>query len=243
MFSKNNKKAFTFSEVLIAMTVVGVLAVVLIPTLSTNSKRKNVVAIVRENFSILSNAYELCVLNHDAPSEWELDSGGTQKSKNINLANKFLQYLNTIEDCSGKDINYVKNNCYKKVANDSETAYVVLSNGQILGFTTIDANCADKSYFPNKSVCGEIDLILNTYANSYGKDVFQFFVTNKGVVTFGFRDANHTFKLGCNLNENTPYSAPFYNMSTCTAWVVYRENMDYLDCPGELDWNTNGKCK
>ena len=50
--------------------------------------------------------------------------------------------------------------------------------------------------------------------------------------------------LACNRLHKHPY--PEYygggNMYSCTAWVLYNENMDYLHCD-DLSWTGKTKCK
>lgn len=237
------KKAFTLSEALIAMAVLGIVAILTIVTLSNNSHRKHIVTAVRNNYSILNNAYELAVINRESPINWNLGNSLPQAQKSVLLANYFRPYLHIGVNCIGQGIEYTRNNCYRNISDDSTFTYVVLANGYILGFSTIDSNCANNSFFNDKKVCGEVDLLLNIDAKSYGRDIFQFFITTEGIIPFGLQGANQTFKLGCNPNTDTPYSAPFYKMSTCTAWVIFRENMDYLDCPDKLDWTASPECR
>lgn len=235
-------KAFTLSEVLIVIVVLGVIAMLTIITLSNSSYRKRIVTAVKTNFSVLNNAYELIVVNKDTPENWVLGEQLSQKEQNVHLANLFKPYLQVGIDCVGQTRDYTKSNCYRKIPEDSDLAYLVLANGFILGFKVLDPGCEDMSYFVNKRVCGEIDLLMDTRSTVYGKNVFQFFVTTSGVVPFGLDGAKQTFKLGCKPNQDTPYSPPFYKMSTCTAWVLSRENMDYLDCQDKLDWNASSEC-
>ena len=237
------KKAFTLSESLIVIAILGVVATLTIVTLSGNSHKRHIVTTVSSNYSILNRAYDLAVINKDNPTNWQLGKGLSQRDMSIRLANYFKPYLFVGEDCTTQNIEYTRNNCYREISDDSEFVYLVLANGYILGFSAIDPDCNDDTFFTDAKVCGEIDLLLDTNSKLYGRNVFQFFVTTKGVLPFGLQGANQTFKAGCNINTSTPYSKPFYDMSTCTAWVIYRENMDYLECPEKLDWNASSECK
>ena len=72
--------------------------------------------------------------------------------------------------------------------------------------------------------------------------MFQFYITQNGIVPTGVQNDVHKFNLACNPKITKPY--PNYsdgNMYACTAWVIYNENMDYWHCDG-LDWNVKTKC-
>ena len=56
------------------------------------------------------------------------------------MANYFRPYLHIGVNCIGQGIEYTRNNCYRNISDDSTFTYVVLANGYILGFSTIDSN-------------------------------------------------------------------------------------------------------
>ena len=66
--------------------------------------------------------------------------------------------------------------------------------------------------------------------NTYGKDLFMFYLTKQNIIPTGTQ------------NETIwPFSSCYTAGGACTAWVIINENMDYLRCK-DLSWNGKKKC-
>ena len=66
--------------------------------------------------------------------------------------------------------------------------------------------------------------------NTYGKDLFMFYLTKQNIIPTGTQ------------NETIwPFSSCYTSGGACTAWVIINENMDYLRCK-DLSWNGKKKC-
>ena len=83
------------------------------------------------------------------------------------------------------------------------------------------------------NVCGLIfaDINGSKKPNTFGKDTFLFYLTKNGIVP-------------CGLKEESAY--PFDKSNTgheATAWVIYKENLDYLRCKDKLSWDGKSSCK
>ena len=53
------RKAFTIAELLVALTIIGVIAAVTLPVLSNSYNDRMYNAALKKNFSVLSNAFNL----------------------------------------------------------------------------------------------------------------------------------------------------------------------------------------
>lgn len=58
----------------------------------------------------------------------------------------------------------------------------------------------------------------------------------------GTKDDYLKFNSFCRKGVKAP-DGDYTQMSACTAWVVYNENLDYLHCPDKLDWDKASSCK
>ena len=91
----------------------------------------------------------------------------------------------------------------------------------------------------NGKVYGAVHVDINGKSgpNTYGKDYFRFYVTDKAIVPSGVNTTlTYNFHNAC-LNNVTDMQG-----TACTAWVLYNENMDYLHCK-DLSWTGKTKCK
>ena len=164
------KKAFTLAEVLITLTIIGVIAALTIPNLIQSYKKHQVEVGVKEAYSILSNAIKMSETENGSTSEWNYEFINTDFPRN-----KILPYLKVTKTCG-----YVwNNNCFcqfSAINNSSRPMYAdwiyfaSLANGMSigiqpfkyeLGYIYIDIDG------PNKGAC------------KMGKDIFEFTVANK----------------------------------------------------------------
>ena len=64
------KKAFTLAEVLITLTIIGVIAVLTIPNLMKKWEDQHTVSAVKEAYSIIDNAIKMAVYENGTFDEW-----------------------------------------------------------------------------------------------------------------------------------------------------------------------------
>ena len=65
-----NKKAFTLAEVLITLTIIGIIAALTIPNLMQKWQDQHTVSAVKEAYAILNNAVKLAVRENGPTTEW-----------------------------------------------------------------------------------------------------------------------------------------------------------------------------
>ena len=94
----NKRKSFTLAEVLITLTIIGVIAVMTIPNLMQSWKKHQVEVGVKEAYSIVSNVLKIAYAEH---------GNDVYKIENQNLNswvdNYFLPYVKVAKDYKGID--------------------------------------------------------------------------------------------------------------------------------------------
>ena len=245
------KIAFTLAEVLITLGIIGVVAAITLPSLIQHNIEKQRVVQLKKAYSELSQAYNLAVEEFGAPTEWGMGGMYEEKSHYI-MANNMRKFLKLSVDCVDMTEAQTEKNCGFKGAfggaqgiyNERNYKYVVLNDGTLVQFRIISGAC-NWPFGAINNVCGGIDIDINgaTPPNRNGEDIFYIFMTRNKLVPAGIDGASLTFERACNRAIKVPYS--WYggdNMYSCTAWVLYNENMDYLHCDG-LSWAGKHSCK
>jgi len=89
-----------------------------------------------------------------------------------------------------------------------------------------------------QNTCGLMTVDVNSFKkpNQVGVDIFRFVFTKYGIIPEGSASGtSRSFSGDC--RDKTIASG--YG---CTAWVIYKENMDYLHC-NNLAWTGPIKCQ
>lgn len=208
-----------------------------------NSQDKATVSQLKKVFATYSQAFELAVQENGTPDTWDIgDYGNTDKVQNIitNLA----PYLKVTKTCTGAASNgctvspswFLNHSQYDYTSDIMRRAELI--DGSYLTVYSLKADCG-VPYGPGalQHICGFMIMDINgaKLPNTNGKDIFWFYLTKDAIVPFG--TASETAN---------PFSSHCANKSTqdglsCTAWVIYNENMDYLKCTG-LAWGGQTTC-
>ena len=162
-----SKKAFTLSEVLIALVVIGVVAAITIPTFMTYVEKEKTVTQLKKVYSSLANAYNLSVLYNGPVQEWEFGKNTYDWNLSRAFLNKyFVPYIYT-----SKDFNY-------KVGAAAPDQYVLLAGA------VIDADVRTN----NADIM--IDLNGAKKPNRLGRDIFVVRINaGENYKDFGFAGA------------------------------------------------------
>ena len=245
--SKRRKVAFTLAEVLITLGIIGVVAALTLPSVIQNYREKEYAIKLKRFYSEMENASRLVADEYGAVDTWRLtysfgeDANTTQeemdnKYKSIDLFwSRYMKYLGgektppTNKYIYGMDKKSVLSNYSGK------HGWYALKYGIVVRSTWLRAGEGCTAY------CGDfsVDLDGDKGPNSVGRDIFFFYITNKGIQPSGLPSdvTGRTFPNSCQ-KDNVGAS----NGYGCTAWVIYNENMDYLHCNG-LSWAGKTKCK
>ena len=245
------KVAFTLAETLITLGIIGIVAAFTLPSLIQHNIEKQRVAQLKKAYSELSQAYSLAVEEYGAPTEWGMGGMYEEKSHYI-MANNMRKFLKLSVDCVDMTEVQTEKNCGFKGAfggsqyiyNERNYKYVVLNDGSLVQFRIISGAC-NWAFGTISNVCGGINIDINgaTPPNRNGEDIFYIFMTRNKLIPAGIDGASLSFERACNRAIKVPYS--WYggdNMYSCTAWVLYNENMDYLHCDS-LSWAGKHSCK
>lgn len=231
-------KGFTLAEVLITLGIIGVVAALTIPTLINNYQEKVTVTKVKKMYSTLSNAYALYVMDNGESETYPENAAGAIEAFNI-----FKPYLKISQDCgtfgqgciyegryklkSGElNNNYSESNVYyKAVLSDGSTIWIRGGGGGHLD--TIGSYSSPIFY----------DVNGKSGPNQWGYDLFGFRIYGETLEPSGMPGKDESFESDC----ASPNADNWVSGWGCTAWVVYKGNLDFLKCDG-LTWDDTG-CK
>ena len=238
------KKAFTLAEVLITLGIIGVVAAISIPTLMQNTNEKDTVAKVQKAYNVMANAYKLATAEYGTIDKWgvigetfltysnrhnedipEEDRNNAFSSYDtfLNIFSEYVKFtekndVKTAETTASGDVYYLGGT----KASSQLTNYATFADGTVLRglYLSNEVGCNAGRQCANFS----IDVNGDKGPNTYGKDLFIFYITKEGVIPVGVAKTA-SFKCDRNGTGNN-------NGYGCTAWVVMNGNMDYLHKDG-----------
>lgn len=237
--------AFTLAEVLITISIIGVVAAITLPILIGYQNERKYITKLKKVYQNLSSVYELARQEKgDLASYITRPSTMYDELRHREFRDYFMTYYKDAKPdgyyaswkSSATSITHASsNNTFSTfIANDG-TGYVFMKN--IGNFCDSDLPAYhDRS----KKSCGSImvDLYASTRTSwgdastkrEVGKNVFAFTVLPDKIVPAGYSRLNQD-PLSC-----------YTNKFECTQWVLLNNNMDYLHCD-DLSWNGKRKCK
>lgn len=239
-----NKQAFTLAEVLITLGIIGVVAAMTIPTILQKNQEQQTVSAVKKAYSTLSSAYTQSIKDNGTPDTWNLVD---DKDGSMPMIDKLTPYLNIVKSCN----DYTPTqDCFPSGLYtclhapdifDFNVSFpgAQLADGTLIAAMVSDPDCPTWPHGNNvllNNLCGRYFVDINGFKspNQFGKDTFGFYLTKGGIVPMGIKEESFDgFTNGCKASDADGLS--------CTAWVIYNGNMDYLKC-SDLDWNTKTKC-
>ena len=228
------KKAFTLAETLITLSIIGVVAAMTVPTLQAKYTEQITVNKVKKFYSLLSNAYVKAIAENGHPDTWGIDGTGKeqgQKLFEILVAPSFkiakdCGFDNTKKCMTDSDYKWLNgNNIRNWYAGNSGGMYyykIVLEDGSSVWFR------GDQDVYINAF----IDVNGPRTPNQWGKDLFSFAVKDGKLIPSGTPGYRNSFDDACN-SKTSGFG--------CAAWVVYKHNLEYLNCD-DLKWNGKQKC-
>lgn len=232
----SNKKAFTLVEVLFAIAIIGVVAVLSITVLISHIINKDRAVRLKKAYNTLSNGYKFIIPKHGQISYW------SDKSSKA-MGEKFSKVLSHVVDCGTEKIQ--KNNpcvpsCPKiytakgdeiDVCNSSEVAKLRTGEGFSYAFHMEDPACktsvlkeeSEDKDSPLTHVCGTVAVDIYSQlkgSNFYGADLYLFYMTREGFVPAGLSD-DKQFPLDAEkCNRRTTEDIP-----GCTARLLYEDDL------------------
>ena len=255
------KTAFTLAETLIVMGIIGVVAALTIPSLTNSTNNKDIVAKVRKAHTNLEDAFGRMVGTYGEIDEWNDALSSNTLGKRMIGSMKLTKNcgVTATGNCFANNTTVYASNGTSAATNaETNTGMfkVIKADGVSLGIyvdnTTCTASAGANVSQDLKEICGVAFIDVdgpNKGKNRHGQDLFEFYITKKGVYPVGSADdEKFKYKDNCTkTGQNTTAQS-----QSCTAWVVYNANLDYKKATTEgkcqtdtskiLDFTTNTSC-
>ena len=183
-----DKKAFTLAEVLITLSILGILAAIVVPNIISHYRKTYTENRLKQVYSILDNALEMAKIEYNTVNNYNglvVEAYNNKGDMSLNasfLKNIIAPYINYKKTCFDYDYSCydAESNSFHGLEKEYEwppsryhMSYLVLKNGSQIGI--------DGSYFgtaPSLSGSGYIifwvDINGNKSPNTIGKDIFYF---------------------------------------------------------------------
>ena len=230
-----NKKAFTLAEVLITLTIIGVIAAITIPNLMQSWRKHERITQIKSAYSIIQNATRMAIAENGNPDGWDFN-GSVQY-----VPRYFLPYVKVQKKCgSGTDtVNFLNSGCFKQRGSGNENGmwYTLAGNdygteggyGTLNFYTIIFENgmhvgiwAPAKSsliYSGMRKIIFLVDVDGKQGPTTLGKDVFTFTLNlDTGKFTTGGRPVNY------NQNDCT-----LTGQGTSCAYWIERNHWEFPD--------------
>lgn len=244
-FLNNRRKAFTLSEVLITIGIIGVVAAITIPNLIVNHRERANITKLKTVYSTITQAYTRAVTEFGTPEHWSLEAQNSTAGA-ANISQILSPYFNVTENCSTNGGCWYNGNILGLNKVSSGTNYS--TNSAYSTFSTVDGvqfafnveNPECKGVFGDsralENVCATFTVDVNgkKFPNQYGYDIFKFYITKYGIQPYGHSsDTTNSFDNTC-ANQGSGLG--------CAAWAILKANVDYIHCGG-LSWEGKSRCK
>jgi len=192
-YNKSKNPAFTLAEILITLSVIGILASITMPSLIQNTQEKELRTAFKKAYSDFAQVTKKVIQ----------DNGGTMVGICLNgdhdcLKNKYIAHLNIIKNCkNGESLGicwhdndgsskYLRGQPYTTWGN---LAGFILNNGTLVRVWMVDPACKNQTYSP-RGECANILLDVNGFKkpNTLGKDIFYLHVYEDCIAPWGTSD-------------------------------------------------------
>lgn len=206
---------FTLAEVLITLSIIGLIAALTTPNLLNNTNEKELITQFQKTYSTLQQAYIMASQENGTADTWA-DAQTTY--------NYLKPYLNIIENCPKtygcfpnigyktiKGTPYTSNNYYGsnyyKARLEDGTSLLFVPPWESLVVLYVDTN-GDKA------------------PNQWGEDLFAFLLTTKAEAPSitGYS----SWWAGTNFCSKTKDATGWIDGGSCSTWIIKHGNMDYL---------------
>ena len=224
------KCAFTLAEVLITLGIIGVVAAVTLPTLIQKYQEKETVTRLKQVYSILSNSYALILQEDGDPTNWGL----SEENFNQITIDKFAKYIKNVKICKSSSKKCFPDprldmNGELEVVQFNKQSALITPNGIVILFYTQSFNQISTGCLThNHCIDVVVDINGNKGPNQWGRDTFVFHADKYKILPRGVARTSVAATKTCSPLEKA--SIGWYGGSGCTAWVLQKENMDYLKC-------------
>lgn len=225
---KESKIAFTLAEVLITLSIIGVVAAMTIPSLIQSYKEKATVTAVKQSYSIFAQALKMVTIDNPDLSALT-DSSLSAKENSQIMFKEISKHIKKVKSCD-VDKKCMGNTYYlnlnnEKVSNwDTYNNLVtgVLANGTSFWILSLPASISGEETYAGQI---GIDINGNKRPNKFGVDFFWFTFNKNGELFAGRGEGTGGIYWSCELS---PSNSNWSNGYGCSEWIITHGNMDYL---------------
>jgi prepilin-type N-terminal cleavage/methylation domain-containing protein len=200
------KKGFTLAEVLITLSIIGVVAALTIPTVTKNIEKAQCRAAFKKNYAAI--AYAAGMIRTDN-GDTLAGAFGDSSISDTPFRSEFLKYLPSAKVCTeGTAGCWHGNNVVKYLSpvmgyacNGFDVyANVILSSGALAVFEFDSPTCTSGA---NNDLCGRIVIDVNGFKgpNVIGKDIFRIWVRKDKIEPDGVGVVPGTANWQCKLTD------------------------------------------
>ena len=213
------KSAFTLAEVTIVLMILGIIAIIVIPSLINNYREHTTVSKVKKVYSQLNQAYLMSIAYNGPPSQWNLENG-TSAAAARKIAQYIIPYMNITKDCETasrclkypEDVKTLSGGTAPYNLNAGYYYKVIIIDNSYLIFANTKNHCTG-SIGGYTNSCAQIffDINGNNLPNAFGKDIFAVTLTSEG------------------LKPNKSNDCTKFNPGNgCLNYIIKNNNMNYL---------------
>jgi len=252
------KKAFTLAEVLITLTIIGVIAALTIPNLMQKWQDHADVVKVKEAYSIIDNALKMAIGENGPIDNWAFPENNNDRG--VFFGEMIKPYLKISENCTNNKAGNCFNHGYItgsdkecpnngtfcnsrcRTFNDKEcnfswnphqsaTSFRLNNDMRLfkIGFNTIFSAYNGNDQFYDNFVI--VDINGTKKPNRLGYDVFMFGITKNGLTPKACEFWDSRKITGCSINNDVAWSG-----CSCAFWVLKHGNMDYKYRDISAEW-------
>jgi len=192
------KKGFTLAEVLITMSIIGIVAALTMPTLTANTRKKETTARLKKFYSMMQQALISSELENGMMQDWRIGTGTNYESTKA----FFDKYLGP----------YLKYTSVKQNPVSTTQTLVLLNDGS--SFTIFRGSCWDIIYDVNGP---------NKKPNLEGADIFRFLICPEaGAAHCGDKERNFcTYHIGTYNTREKALAQCKVNKPFCSALLQH----------------------
>ena len=234
----DRKSAFTLAEILIVLTILGIVATMVISSTVKNVGERQTITKLKKEYAAITNALDIAVIENGPVSSWGwFGRGDLSKGEQANvILQTLVPYLNVVRNCGNTDDSCATSTTYKSLntsvnwhdgsPNASMFARALLKDGSLIFINTLptSSTCSDGGH---KDTCAYIKIDINgsNPPNRIGVDTFDFLLNSAKITPGGSPDDAfaHNSNQYCNLKSTNNY-----NGVGCTYLLLNNNNMSYM---------------
>ncbi|MBQ2645497.1 type II secretion system protein [bacterium] len=218
--SNIKKNGFTLAEILITLTVIGIIAAITIPYMILETRKKETITALKKSYSTLQNAIYITQSKQGNISEWDIpETNNTARA--LAFFNSIKNQLNIMKVCGTESgcfadttYKYLNGEDWSNIDNRDDLYKFMLSNGMSIAIKFYETTSVNSQGF-------FVDINGAKEPNIRGIDEFAFLidVKNNRVVPYGNDKESLEILSDCSKNGYGNY---------CAEYILRYDKMDYL---------------